>query len=656
MLNRKKTNSVFFYGIVFLLAILFMSVGYATINTVTMEVKGSVLANQPSGVFIYDVEYVASSNSSADIQNYTNTTMHSIVTLSGSNSSSYITESVKIYNNTNKTYTFKEVLYDNDYYSNQGIIFEISNFNIDDKIAPNESKEIYITFKYKNNVVATSNQLDSYLNFKMVESVPMNVKVTNGSATYTGQKNSGNANIEVIEPTSNYTILYGTTEGDYSLNAIPGFIDVGVYTVYYKITADDYDTFKGELTITITKADVTLTEPTAKTLTYTGALQELINSGSTNDGTIKYKIGSGDYSTSIPKETNAGTYTVYYKVDADSNHNDFSEKSISVTISKANSVYSTEPANKTLTYNGLEQELITSGATSCGTIQYKLSGGSYSTVIPKATNIGTYTIYYKIIGDSNHNDLNEKFISTTIKAPIYSITYITGAMPYTPSSEKTSFNSMTDTITLDTPTSTGFVFKGWYDNSSCEGTAITQITQGTTGDVTLWAKWTFTGYKKVDSITDGSKYVLAPEISGKIVTILKDGTVWPEEGGTVNNMAVADIVKVNNQNYIVTSDSSTIWTIKKYSSLGYVIYDADNLTLFENADHCLRHNSNNINNKNVWYYSSSGKGFRNVYYNAAIDENDYYLAFNGTYFDTWRQKNVTYYVVAYIQTEINQSY
>lgn len=84
------------------------------------------------------------------------------------------------------------------------------------------------------------------------------------------------------------------------------------------------------------KKDPTYTTPTAKTgLTYNGQAQALINPGSTNDGEMQYKLDSGAYSTTIPMATNAGTYTVYYKVVGDATHNDTAEQSITVTIGKA---------------------------------------------------------------------------------------------------------------------------------------------------------------------------------------------------------------------------------------------------------------------------------------------------------------------------------
>lgn len=78
-----------------------------------------------------------------------------------------------------------------------------------------------------------------------------------------------------------------------------------------------------------------VTAPTAKSPTYNGSAQELVNAGSTTGGTMQYKVGSGSYSAAIPTATNAGTYTVYYKVVGGEAYSDVDEASISVTIAQA---------------------------------------------------------------------------------------------------------------------------------------------------------------------------------------------------------------------------------------------------------------------------------------------------------------------------------
>ena len=68
----------------------------------------------------------------------------------------------------------------------------------------------------------------------------------------------------------------------------------------------------------IAKAASAITNaPTANTLTYTGEAQALITAGTASGGTMQYKLGDGEYSTDIPTATDAGDYTVCYKVVGD---------------------------------------------------------------------------------------------------------------------------------------------------------------------------------------------------------------------------------------------------------------------------------------------------------------------------------------------------
>ncbi len=80
-------------------------------------------------------------------------------------------------------------------------------------------------------------------------------------------------------------------------------------------------------------------------------------------------------------------------------------------------------ARPELAYYGDAQDLITAGEASNGTFLYALGQNAdtapadnlYSTSIPTATNAGTYYVWYKVIGDANHNDhVPETPVSVTI--------------------------------------------------------------------------------------------------------------------------------------------------------------------------------------------------------------------------------------------------
>ena len=100
-------------------------------------------------------------------------------------------------------------------------------------------------------------------------------------------------------------------------------------------------TFKGnyaslgsvEKEFNIVRATPTVTAPTAiADLVYTGSAQALVTAGTTTFGSLLYSTDGTTYSADIPTGTDAKTYTVYYKVEGDDNHNAFDAASINVSI------------------------------------------------------------------------------------------------------------------------------------------------------------------------------------------------------------------------------------------------------------------------------------------------------------------------------------
>ena len=241
--------------------------------------------------------------------------------------------------------------------------------------------------------------------------------------------------------------------------------------------------------------------PTAKSLTYNGSAQALVNAGTASGGTMNYSLDNSTWSTSIPTATNADNYTVYYKVVGDANHLDYTPSSNTVavtinkaalsitadnksvtygdaaptytanysgfvgsetasvlsgtlafaceyaagsnvggytitpsgvtasnyditfntgtlTVNKADAVITDTPAAiEGLVYTGAAQTLINAGTASGGELQYKLDDGAYGTSLPQATDADTYTVYYKVVGDDNHNDVAETSFTVTIGGP-----------------------------------------------------------------------------------------------------------------------------------------------------------------------------------------------------------------------------------------------
>ena len=115
----------------------------------------------------------------------------------------------------------------------------------------------------------------------------------------------------------------------------------------YTITVAGTGNYEGEKTATwaITKSVAAIsTAPEAYTLTYTGSPQNLVSAGETNGGTIFYASTSvatkpekyAITSETVPQQTNANTYYVWYYIKGDANHTDseVNDTPITVTINK----------------------------------------------------------------------------------------------------------------------------------------------------------------------------------------------------------------------------------------------------------------------------------------------------------------------------------
>ena len=129
-----------------------------------------------------------------------------------------------------------------------------------------------------------------------------------------------------------------TTKYQFDFSALK--LPAGNHIFRFLATCDGYEKMSQDIVVTVQKADIRsslITPPTAQeNLTYTGQEQALITAGSVTDyGTMQYSLTeNGTYSHDIPAGTDAGTYTVWYRVIGDANHNDTAPASVEVSIGK----------------------------------------------------------------------------------------------------------------------------------------------------------------------------------------------------------------------------------------------------------------------------------------------------------------------------------
>ena len=186
--------------------------------------------------------------------------------------------------------------------------------------------------------------------------------------------------------------------------------------------------------------------PTKMGMDYGGMGTLLVNVNGTGAVTFQwYKVedgketavGSATTSNQFDLSTqrlSAGQHTFRFSATCDGYEK--MSQDIVVTVQRANisaSLITSPTARENLTYTGQEQALITAGSvTSGGTMQYSLTeNGTYSETIPTGTNAGAYTVWYRAIGDENHNDTAPDSVAVRIGQKPLTINGVTAASkPY----------------------------------------------------------------------------------------------------------------------------------------------------------------------------------------------------------------------------------
>lgn len=197
---------------------------------------------------------------------------------------------------------------------------------------------------------------------------------------------------------------YSASENGTYESAVP--TATGTYYVKASVAATaNYTAAEKTAQFTIEKVNSEYTAPTAKTgLVYSGEAQALLTAGATEHGTFQYRIkGTDAWLETVPTGTDAGNYTVEYYVKGDDSHLDSETGELTVNVAKADVSVSAPVAASNLVYDGTEKALVTAGTAVGGRMEYKTESGEWGE-IPVGTNAGEYRVYYRVVGDQNHND------------------------------------------------------------------------------------------------------------------------------------------------------------------------------------------------------------------------------------------------------------
>ena len=158
------------YSFLIVFFTLIMGVGYASVNGVSLDIEGTSVAIEQKNIFITDAHLVDSIGvdmTLSKVETAYQTMFHSNVVLSSSNPDSSVTFEITVYNSSNEEYFFKGTNFDDKFYNNADITFDLSGISVGTLLSGKEFLTFNITFHY-NNGIATSNELSSYINFEFV--------------------------------------------------------------------------------------------------------------------------------------------------------------------------------------------------------------------------------------------------------------------------------------------------------------------------------------------------------------------------------------------------------------------------------------------------------------------------------------------------------
>ena len=228
---------------------------------------------------------------------------------------------------------------------------------------------------------------------------------------------------------------------------------IGTIPIY--ITTDNYESF--DLPLDLYAVDkitpVVDGDITASNITYSDELSKSTISGKMKNPTTGDEVkGTFAWTDGTIKPAASDNYEAEWTFTPAAGYEKYATATGTVTIkvNKAAPTFNAPTAQENLTYTGQEQALITAGMTDHGTMQYSLTeNGTYSQDIPTGTDAGAYTVWYRVIGDANHNDTAPASVAVRIGQKPLTITGVTAASKLYDGTKNAGITSVTfDNVTL----------------------------------------------------------------------------------------------------------------------------------------------------------------------------------------------------------------
>lgn len=295
--------------------------------------------------------------------------------------------------------------------------------------------------------------------------------------------------------------------------------------------------------------------------TYDGnahSMKVIVNSPSGTTVTYSTSL-NGTYSTTNPTYTNAGTYTVYYKVTK-AGYETITGSEV-VQINKAAGKVTLSSSTGSLTYP----------ATDTFTVTENISGGELSLTISN-NKIVTATINGTIVTTKSNTTAGTTTITVTSAetdnyysaSATYTIAVKSGTLNVTANGYTGVYDGKSHGITVTAPDGATITYTA-VENGTYSSTNPTYTNAGT---YTVYYKVVKSGYETVL----GSKTVKISKAPGKVTLSSSNGSFTYPASGTINvteNISGGDLsVKSSNSSIATATINGTVVTIKSGSTAG----------------------------------------------------------------------------------------
>ena len=290
------------------------------------------------------------------------------------------------------------------------------------------------------------------------------------------------------------------------------------------------------------KEDAVLTSAPAAIadLVYTGEPQVLITAGTAEGGEVQYALSTdGEFSTALPTATNAGDYTIYYKVVADDSHNSLPVAGpINVTIAKAIMTITAGSYTKKQ-YDPMPEFAVSyEGFVNNETAEVLTKQPVLSCEANEDSAPGEYDITLSGAEAANYDIMYVAGKLTVTEPESYTLTYMVDGEVYQSFTVK-----YKEAITpLEAPTKEGYTFSGW------DGLPRSMPAK----DVIVKGYFTINSYT-ITYVLDGEVYTTetleyGAEIVPPVIPGLEDYTIWEDVPAT---MPASDIKIYGNAKDII---------------------------------------------------------------------------------------------------------